>query len=126
MIRPFPTGAVDSLSAYSAGITSVLPLSFSKAAMREKSLFRKMIKSIKIMVSHAYKFSGIVCRNKENPSIPLFSGREDDTAAAQLETGAIMQIGAAVASMIYASFARVILNLSVTGLITIPTVRQLK
>ena len=50
------------------------------------------------MVSHAYKFSGIVCRNKENPSIPLFSGREDDTAAAQLETGAIMQIGAAVAS----------------------------
>ena len=60
------------------------------------------------MVSHAYKFSGIVCRNKENPSIPLFSGREDDTAAAQLETGAIMQIGAAVASMIYASFARVI------------------
>lgn len=24
------------------------------------------------MVSHAYKFSGIVCRNKENPSIPLF------------------------------------------------------
>ena len=63
------------------------------------------------MVSHAYKFSGIVCRNKENPSIPLFSGREDDTAAAQLETGAIMQIGAAVASIIYASFARVILNL---------------
>ena len=42
------------------------------------------------MVSHAYKFSGIVCRNKENPSIPLFSGREDDTAAAQLETGAFM------------------------------------
>ena len=47
-------------------------------------------------------------------------------AAAQEETGAIMQTGAAVASIMYASFARLILWLSVTGRITAPTVRQLK
>ena len=49
-----------------------------------------------------------------------------ETAAAQLEMGAIIQIGAAVASMIYASFAREIRLASVTGCITLPTVRQLK
>ena len=48
------------------------------------------------------------------------------TAAAQEEIGAMIQMGAAVASMIYASFALEILNLSVTGRITLPTVRQLK
>ena len=49
-----------------------------------------------------------------------------EMAAAQEDTGAIMQIGAAVASMIYASLAREILWLSVTGRMTDPTVRQLK
>ena len=49
-----------------------------------------------------------------------------ETAAAQEEMGAIMQTGAAVASIRKASLAREILWLSVTGLITEPTVRQLK
>ena len=49
-----------------------------------------------------------------------------ETAAAQEETGAIMHTGAAVASMMYASFALEILWLSVTGRMTEPTVRQLK
>ena len=49
-----------------------------------------------------------------------------DTAAAQLEIGAMIQIGAAVESMIYANLERDTLNLSVTGLITEPTVKQLK
>ncbi len=40
--------------------------------------------------------------------------------------GAMIQTGAAVASMIYDSFAREMLCLSVTGRITEPTVRQLK
>ena len=48
------------------------------------------------------------------------------TAAAQDEIGAMMQIGAAVASMRYASFARDTFFASVTGRITEPTVRQLK
>ena len=48
------------------------------------------------------------------------------TAAAQLEIGAMMQMGAAVASMRYASLARETLFASVTGRITLPTVRQLK
>ena len=56
----------------------------------------------------------------------LPSGRDDPTAAAQLEIGAMMQIGAAVASIMYASFALDILYLSVTGCMTVPTVRQLK
>ena len=47
-------------------------------------------------------------------------------ADAQEETGAIMQTGAAVASIMYASLARLILWPSVTGRITAPTVRQLK
>ena len=49
-----------------------------------------------------------------------------ETAAAQEEIGAIIQIGAAVASIRKASFAREILLASVTGLIIEPTVRQLK
>ena len=44
-----------------------------------------------------------VLKNKENPSKDEFSGREEPTAAAQLEIGAIMQTGAAVESIIYAS-----------------------
>ena len=50
----------------------------------------------------------------------------EPTAAAHEEIGAMMQTGAAVASMMYASFAREMLYLSVTGRITVPTVRQLK
>ena len=49
-----------------------------------------------------------------------------ETAAAQEEMGAIMQMGAAVASIIYASFAREMRWLSETGRMTEPTVRQLK
>ena len=59
----------------------------------------------------------------ENPSSP---STKPVTAAAQDEIGAIMQTGAAVASIRYASFALDTLNLSVTGRITLPTVRQLK
>ena len=61
------------------------------------------------------------------PVIPVFkSAAVAETAAAQDEIGAIMQIGAAVASMIYESFARETFLLSVTGRITAPTVKQLK
>ena len=59
----------------------------------------------------------------ENPSSP---STKPVTAAAQEEIGAMMQTGAAVASMRYASFERDTLCLSVTGRITLPTVRQLK
>ena len=59
-----------------------------------------------------------------SPFVP--SGAKPDTAAAQEDTGAIIQTGAAVASIRYASYAREIFCLSVTGLITEPTVRQLK
>ena len=59
-----------------------------------------------------------------SPFVP--SGAKPDTAAAHEDTGAMMQTGAAVASIRYASFAREIFCLSVTGLITEPTVRQLK
>ena len=48
------------------------------------------------------------------------------TAAAHEEIGAIIQTGAAVASIRYASFALETLCLSVTGRMTLPTVRQLK
>ena len=58
------------------------------------------------------------------PFVP--SGAKPDTAAAQEDTGAMMQMGAAVASMRYASLALEILCLSVTGRMTEPTVRQLK
>ena len=54
----------------------------------------------KPMVSSAYRFIGMVCKNSENPSMVLDSGSEEPTAAAQLEIGAIMHTGAAVASMI--------------------------
>ena len=53
---------------------------------------------------------------------PIF----DTTDAAQLDTGAIIHTGAAVESIIYASFARDTLFLSVIGFITAPIVRQLK
>ena len=58
--------------------------------------------------------------------MPFSPSTKPDTAAAQEEIGAMMQIGAAVESMRYASFARLILCLSVTGRMTEPTVRQLK
>ena len=48
----------------------------------------------------------------ENPSSP---STKPVTAAAQEEIGAIMQTGAAVASIRYASFARDTFCLSVTG-----------
>ena len=41
----------------------------------------------------------MVWRKRVKPLIPASSGREDETAAAQLEIGAMMQTGAAVASM---------------------------
>ena len=41
----------------------------------------------------------MVERKRANPSISLPSGKEDVTAAAQEDTGAMMQTGAAVASM---------------------------
>ena len=68
----------------------------------------------------------MVRRKSWKPVIPASSGTYEFTAAAQLDIGAMMQIGAAVASMIYASFALDILKRSVTGRITEPTVRQLK
>ena len=68
----------------------------------------------------------MVFMNSEKPSIVLDSGREEPTAAAHEEIGAMIQTGAAVASMMQASFARVMLYLSVTGRMTVPTVRQLK
>ena len=58
--------------------------------------------------------------------ITNYDGTEDVTAAAHDEIGAMMQIGAAVASIIYDSFDLDTLNLSVTGRITEPTVKQLK
>ena len=54
------------------------------------------------------------------------SAATPDTAAAHEDTGAIMHIGAAVASMRYDSFARDTRCASVTGRMTDPTVRQLK
>ena len=72
------------------------------------------------------KFREKYRRNSWNPLIPASAGTYELTAAAQLEIGAIMQTGAAVESMIYASFARETLWLSVTGRMTEPTVRQLK
>ena len=64
--------------------------------------------------------------NISKPDIELSAGTYELTAAAHDEIGAMIHIGAAVASIIYASFALDILFLSVTGLITEPTVRQLK
>ncbi len=48
------------------------------------------------------------------------------TVATQLETGISIVTGAEVESIRYASFARDILNLSVIGTITLPTVIALK
>ena len=50
-------------------------------------------------VRMAYRFIGMVFMNSEKPSIVLDSGREEPTAAAHEEIGAMMQTGAAVASM---------------------------
>ena len=80
------------------------------------------MKNIIINVTIEYRLNGIVLMNATIPSpfnCPV-------TAAAQLDIGAIMHIGAAVESIMYASFALEILNLSDTGLITDPTVKQLK
>ena len=57
---------------------------------------------------------------------PFFPSTKPLTAAAQDEIGAKMQTGAAVASIKYASLALDMLYLSVSGFITLPTVRQLK
>ena len=57
---------------------------------------------------------------------PLVPSTMPLTAAAQELMGAMMHTGAAVASMMYASFAREIRWVSVTGRMTEPTVRQLK
>ena len=67
---------------------------------------------------------GIARMKSIRPFVP--SGAKPDTAAAQDEIGAMMQTGAAVASIRYASFARDTFWRSVTGRITLPTVRQLK
>ena len=64
--------------------------------------------------------------NTWKPLTPDSGGTDDETAAAQELIGAMIHTGAAVASMMYASFARDTLCVSVTGLITLPTVRQLK
>ncbi len=64
--------------------------------------------------------------SKPIPSAANFAPIVVITVTTQLDTGAMMQIGAAVESMMYESFARDTLNLSVTGRITVPTVRQLK
>ena len=64
----------------------------------------------------------MVDKNTLKPFVSLTSLA---TATAQLETGAMMQTGAAVASMMYANFSLEMRNLSVIGLITVPTVRQL-
>ena len=61
-----------------------------------------------------------------NRSKPFTPSTTPATAAAQEEIGAMIHTGAAVASIRYASFALETLCVSVTGLITEPTVRQLK
>lgn len=68
----------------------------------------------------------IVFINNLNPSIVESSGKEELTAAAHEEIGAIIQIGAAVESITYANFSHEILFLSINGFITVPTVKQLK
>jgi len=49
-------------------------------------------------VSRAYRFIGIELINACIPLIPAWAGKYETTAAAQDETGAIMQIGADVES----------------------------
>ena len=57
---------------------------------------------------------------------PSSPSTNPETAAAHELIGAMMQIGAAVESIRYASFSWLTLKRSVTGRITLPTVRQLK
>ena len=75
------------------------------------------------IVRNAYRLYGMVLMKSEIPftpsTVPL-------TAAAHEDIGAMMQMGAAVESIRYASFERDTLCLSVTGRMTEPTVRQLK
>ena len=65
----------------------------------EKSKSAAISQTRKISVRMAYRFIGMVFMNSEKPSIVLDSGREEPTAAAHEEIGAMMQTGAAVASM---------------------------
>ena len=94
-----------------------------KAPKGDGALRRSITSEVRQDTTELY---GIVFKNMEKPLISEPSGTDDVTAAAQLETGAIIHIGAAVASIRYASFALETLCLSVTGRITEPTVRQLK
>ena len=59
-----------------------------------------MIHRMNARVSKAYRLNGMVFKNRVKPLMPASSGRDEVTAAAQLEMGAMMQTGAAVASMI--------------------------
>ena len=52
-----------------------------------------------VSVTSAYMLYGMVLMNIPKPLMFMDSGTAYDTAAAQLEMGAIMHIGAAVASM---------------------------
>ena len=64
--------------------------------------------------------------NSEKPLSAPAPFANPATAAAHDEIGAMMQMGAAVASIRYASFARDTFLASETGFMTDPTVRQLK
>ena len=67
--------------------------------MEPKSTFKKVMKRIMARVNRAYRLYGMVCKKTANPLMPASSGTEEVTAAAQEEIGAIMQTGAAVASI---------------------------
>ena len=67
---------------------------------------------------------GIALQKSAIPFSP--SVTKPATAAAHEEIGAMIQTGAAVASIRYANFSFETPCLSVTGFITEPTVRQLK
>ena len=85
----------------------------------------RVMATIMNMVSRVRRsYTGIALMNMENPS--LARGTKPVTAAAHEDMGAIIHTGAAVASMMYESFALDTLFSSVTGRITLPTVRQLK
>ena len=59
-----------------------------------------MIKNAKnTIVSNVLPLNGIAIKNKVNPSILHPVGRDYPTAVAQLEIGAIIHTGAAVASI---------------------------
>ena len=68
--------------------------------MRPKSIPLIEVKKTMYRVSSAYRLNGIVDKNIWNPDIELPFGTYELTAAAHDEIGAIMQTGAAVASMI--------------------------